>query len=157
MITIRKAKHNDVERILDLWCEFMDFHEQYDSIYKRSKNGRSKFLKFLKERISDRNSLVLVASEEETICGYLLAKIETKPPVFNERRHGVIFDLATTEKLRRKGIGEKLFHESVEWFNKKKINRVELEVAISNPISMKFWTKMGFKPYSERRYIRISP
>lgn len=155
MTTIRKAKHKDVERILDLWCEFMDFHEQYDSIFKRSKSGHSEFRKFLKERISDRNSLVIVALEEEIICGYLLAKIETRPPVFLDRKHVVIFDLAINEKLRRKGIGEKLFNESVEWFKKKKINRVELTVATSNPVSMKFWTKMGFKTYSERRFINI--
>ena len=154
MTITRNAKQRDVEIILDLWCEFMDFHEQYDSIYKRSKKGRSKFLKFLKERISDRNSLVLVALEE-AICGYLLAKIETKPPVFNDRRHGVIFDLAITEKLRRKGIGEKLFHESEYWFKKKNVTRVELDVATSNQISNKFWTKMGFKTYSERRYIKM--
>ena len=150
-----KAYSKVVERILDLWCEFMDFHEQYDSIYKRSKNGSSKFLKFLKERISDRTFLVLVALEEEIICGYLLAKIETKPPVFKNRRHGVIFDLAINEKFRRKGIGEKLFHESLVWIKKKKITRVELTVATSNPASMKFWTKIGFKPYSERRFINI--
>lgn len=155
MTTIRKAKQNDVKRITDLWCEFMDFHEQYDSIYKRAKHGQIEFMKFLKERISDRNSLVLIAKEGKNTCGYLLAKIESKPSVFSERRHGVIFDLAIEQYSRRKGLGEKLYQESIRWFKSKKINRIELSVATTNPISTKFWTKIGFQPYSERRYIKI--
>ena len=45
--------------------------------------------------------------------------------------------------------------ESIKWFRKRKIIRVELTVATSNPLSMSFWEKHGFKPYYERRFKNI--
>lgn len=34
----RKAKHTDVDAIGELWCEFMDFHEDSNPFYRRAKN-----------------------------------------------------------------------------------------------------------------------
>jgi ribosomal protein S18 acetylase RimI-like enzyme len=155
MIKIRKATHKDVEKISSLWCEFIDLHERYDNYYKRAKNGTKVFNEFINKQISDRNSLVLVGITNKIICAYLSAKIDNRPAVFSETKYGFISDIAVAEKYRRQGIGEKLYYEAIEWFRKRKIIRIELTVATSNPISMKFWSKLGFKPYSERRFIEI--
>ena len=155
MIRIRKATQRDTEKIASLWCELIDLHESFDNYYKRAKNGATVFREFVEKQISDRNALVLIAQMNKEVCAYLLAKIENKPPVFLETKYGMIFDIAVTKKYRRNGIGEKLYNEALEWFQKKKVKRIELTVATSNPISMRFWNKFGFKPYSERRYIKI--
>ena len=155
MIKIRKATHKDVKSITSLWCEFMDLHEGYDNYYKRAKNGTKVFSDFINKQISDRNSLVLVGIINKVICAYLSAKIDNRPAVFSETKYGYIFDIAVNKKYQRKGIGEQIYNEAIEWFRKRKIKRIELTVAISNPISMSFWSKLGFKPYSERRFIEI--
>lgn len=155
IIKIRKATHNDVKIITSLWREFMDLHNGYDNYYKRAKNGTKIFSEFIKKQISDRNSLVLVGITNKIVCSYLLAKVENKPAVFAVRRYGLIVDIAVAEEYRRLGIGEKIYNEAIKWFSRRKIKRVELTVAISNPISMNFWTKLGFKSYSERRFIEI--
>jgi len=152
---IRKAKHGDVDAICELWCEFMDFHEKHEPFYKRAKNGAKIFHKFIKEKIRSRNALVLVAVQDKEVCAYLLASIDKRSPVFEMRRIGAIYDLAVTESYRRKGIGERLYKESIRWFRKRKIDRVELTVATSNPLSTKFWKKHGFKPYYERWFNNI--
>ena len=100
MPIIRKAKHNDVGTICSLWREFMDFHEQYDPFYKRSWNGHKLFYKFVDEQISARNALVLVAEQDSDLCAYLLARIDNRPPVFDNRRHGSIYDLAVSASYR---------------------------------------------------------
>ncbi len=156
MITIKKASHKNVDSIKTLWCEFMDFHEQYDNFYRRAKNSTDLFGQFIDKQISDRNALVLVAQSGNEICGYLLARIEYRPPVFADQKHGVIYDVAVSGKYRRKGIGEKLYNEALEWFKKRKTSRIELTVATTNPVSMNFWTKLGLKAYSERRFININ-
>ena len=155
MIKIRKANRKDIPDIIKLWCEFMDFHEKYDSYYMRSPRGHLKFKKFIDNQISSRKSLVLVAISENIICGYLLAMIENKSPVFKVRRYGLISDVAVSSIFRREGIGEKLCLESYEWFKKHKINRIELNVATTNPVSMNFWSKLGFNSYCESRFIEI--
>jgi len=155
MLQIRKAIHKDVDKIISLWCDFMDFHESYDNYYKRAKNGASVFREFIDKQISDRNSLVLVGLKNKVICAYLLATIEHRPAVFSELKYGYLSDIAVAKKYRRNGIGEKLYNEAFKWFKKRKIKRIELTVATSNPISIKFWSKLGFKPYSERRFIKV--
>ena len=155
MIKIRKATQDDVKSITSLWCEFMDLHEGYDNYYKRAKNGTKVFGDFINKQISDNNSLVLVGIINKVICAYLSAKIDNRPAVFSETKYGYIFDIAVKKEYRRNGIGEKLYYETFEWFRKRKIKRIELTVATSNPISMSFWSKLGFKAYSERRFIKI--
>ena len=152
----RKATHKDVENVTTLWCEFMELHESYDNYYKRAKNGSSVFSEFIDKQISNRNSLVLVGLIKKVICAYLCAKIENRPSVFSEKKYGFISDIAVAKKYRRNGIGEKLYNEAVEWFQKRKIKRIELRVATSNPISINFWSKLGLKPYSERRLIKVN-
>jgi ribosomal protein S18 acetylase RimI-like enzyme len=155
MLKIRKATHKDVEDITLLWCEFMDLHESYDNYYKRAKNGASVFREFIDKQISERNSVVLVGITNKIICAYLLAKINNRPAVFSEKKYGYISDIAVAKNYRRNGIGEKLYNEAFKWFKKRKIKRIELTVATSNPISIKFWSKLSFKPYSERRFIEV--
>jgi len=155
MIKIKKASHKDVEKIKSLWCEFIDFHERYDSYYKRSENGAKAFGQFVDKQISNRNALVLIAQVDKETCAYLIARLENRPSVFVETRYGMIYDIAVSEKYRRNGIGEKLYHATIDWFQKRKVERIELNVATSNPVSMKFWTKIGLKTYYERRFINI--
>jgi ribosomal protein S18 acetylase RimI-like enzyme len=155
MVKIKKASRRDVEKIKSLWCEFIDFHERYDSYYKRSENGSKAFDQFVNKQISDRNALVLIAQIDKETCAYLIARLKYRQPVFAETRYGMIYDIAVSEKYRRKGIGKKLYNASIDWFQKRKVKRIELNVATSNPISMKFWTKIGFRPYYERKFINI--
>ncbi|MCA9437597.1 MAG: GNAT family N-acetyltransferase, partial [Candidatus Omnitrophica bacterium] len=51
--------------------------------------------------------------------------------------------------FRRKGIGERLFRETVEWFRAKGVDRIELRVVVANEVSTAFWRKMGFAAYME--------
>lgn len=155
MVTIKKAAHKDTDSIKSLWCEFMDFHEQYDSFYKIAEGGDNVFGEFVDKQISDRNALVLIARKDNHTCAYLLARIENRPHVFQETKHGVIYDVAVSADYRRQGIGELLYDESVKWFKKRKVKRIELTVASSNPVSKKFWSKLGFEPFSEQRYIEL--
>jgi ribosomal protein S18 acetylase RimI-like enzyme len=152
---IRKAKHSDVDRVTALWCEFMDFHAGYDPCFTRRKGSVEIFKKYLHEQISSRKALLLVAEDHKDLIGYLLAKIEERPPVFELRRIGFISDTAVTGDIRNKGVGTRLYKESLKWFKKRNVDRVELIVATTNPISTRFWKKLGFKSYTERKYIEI--
>ena len=154
-MTIRRARHTDVDAIGELWCEFMDFHEDYDPFYRRAKNGSKAFHTFIDEQISSRSALVLVAVHDHFVCAYLLARIDTRPPIFEDRKFGAIYDLAVSAPYRKQGVGEGLYKESVLWFKKRRIDRIELTVATSNPLATRFWEKHGFRPYYERRFIEI--
>lgn len=156
MIVIRKAKQADIDNICKVWCEFLDFHKQFDPAYERAKNGHKAFADFLSKQISSKTALVLVATDRNQICGYIQAKTELKPPVFKARKHGAIYDLAVVGNKRRKGIGTKLYQTATKWFKSKRVDRIELTVATTNPISNAFWRKMGFEPYYTRMFKKIT-
>ena len=156
MLRIRKAIQQEVEAICDVFCEYIDFHYQFDPSYKRAKNAHKVFAGFISSQISSRKALVLVAIKDQKIVGYLNASITLKPPVFETRRYGIIYDLAVTSSQRRLGIGTELYQNCLEWFETKNLDRIELGVTTTNPISNKFWKKMGYLPYYKKLYKVIS-
>ena len=153
--TIRKAKQSDIESILSLWIEMMDFHRKYDKHYSRSESASKNIKKFISEKISSKKSLLLVASYNRGLVGYTIASIINYPPILRLNKFGTIYDLAVQKKFQRNGIGEQLFSETEKWFKKHGLKRIELSVLKRNPISSKFWEKMGFEPFLERRYKKI--
>jgi ribosomal protein S18 acetylase RimI-like enzyme len=146
-VSIRKAVVDDLNAIGNLWQEFMDFHKRCDPHYSRSTDGHDRFKEFISGHMTSDISCVLVAEQGTTVVGYCLATLAKYPPVFENRDYGMVFDLAVTELCRRKGIGERLFHEAEAWFADRGIHRIEVRVAVSNETSTAFWKKMGFNPY----------
>ena len=155
VMDIRKASRRDLPAVTELWKAFMDFHGRHDDHFTRSKRGHLKFRDFVAAKISDRSSLVLVARADSETVGYLVASIRRYPPVLTEKKFGGIFDLMVAPSHRRRGVGRRLVAEAKKWFRRKGVSRVELSVAVRNPLSTKFWTRMGFVTYMERRFLKL--
>lgn len=154
-IEYRKAIEQDIPRIVDLWNEFIDFHKSRDPFFARSKEGAGNFGKFILENINKDDAIVYVAEANREVIAYILATIQSYPPVFEIKKYGLINDLAVTSGYRRKGIGEHLLEMVKEWFAKKGMKRLEIELAISNEVSTSFWNKMAFKTYKEVRFLEL--
>ncbi|MBU1219074.1 GNAT family N-acetyltransferase [Myxococcota bacterium] len=152
---VKNAEKTDIEQIGRLWIEFFDFHRQFDDHFSRSSDGHTNFMKFIESSIEDNNSLVLVAAINEQVVGYCLAKIDSFPPVIDDRDYGAIYDLAVTEKMRRKGCGEKLVEAARSWFKSKGMKIMQANVSVENPVSTAFWKKMGLRPVTVRCIVNI--
>jgi len=153
MITIHKARKEDVEPIVCLWKEMMAFHAERDGYFQTSEEGHKNFRKFVEESLSKSDFCVLVAEIENRIIGYTLAHITLYPPVFIINDYGEIMDFAITAEFRRRGIGKILLKAMLEWFDSKGVKRVECRVAVKNEISTRFWRAMGFKAAMEILYM----
>lgn len=154
-VTLRDATPDDVPAVVELWKEFMDFHMARDPHFTRAADGAESWAKFLRANMADDASMVAVAEARGELVGYLLAKVAEMPPVFERKVCGQIFDLAVTKRFRRTEIGRRLFERAAEWFESRGIDRIELTVAVSNPVSTAFWRRLGFKRYTERLYLEI--
>ncbi len=147
-LTIRKAAPDDMDAIVNLWQELMDFHRRLDIHFSLSPDSHVRFKEFISHHIRSDASCVLVAEEEtKAVVGYCLAALARHPPVFDMRDYGILFDLAVTERCRRQGIGEQLYRAAEAWFTGRGIHRIEVQVAVSNEVSAAFWWKMDFNPY----------
>jgi ribosomal protein S18 acetylase RimI-like enzyme len=144
-IKYRQAIDDDVLKIVKLWKEFIDFHKARDSFFSRSKEGPENFRKFIAGNLQKDDSIVIIAEINGNVVAYLLATIHNYPPVFEIKRYGIVNDLAVTSDYRRIGIGQHLFHMAKDWFFKKGISRIEIEVAVANEVSASFWGKRCFR------------
>jgi ribosomal protein S18 acetylase RimI-like enzyme len=155
-ITIRKATIEDVSAILKLWRELMDFNKQYDKHWTRSKTGHKNIGNFIRGHIKDNAYCILVAAAGGYIIGYCLSDIrKCDPPVLKIREYGNISSLVVTKDYRRRGVGENLLRETVSWFSKKGIHRIEVYVSTFNNLAREFYAKMRFKPYLEAVFLEI--
>jgi ribosomal protein S18 acetylase RimI-like enzyme len=147
---IRNARPGDLDAILDIWREHMDFHRERNEFFTRSADGHVRFAEFVLKNMRNPDWLVLVAVSDEVVVGYAMAAIMDYPPVFEIKKYGFIQDAAVSRAYRRRGIGTKLFEGMRGWFGKRGVVRMELQALSNNEISQSFWRKMGFTDYLTR-------
>ena len=154
-IKYREAIEQDIPKIIELWKEFIDFHKVRDPFFSRSKKGPENFGKFILENLSKDDAIVYVAETNGDVVAHILATIQSYPPAFEIKRYGLINDLAVASAYRRIGIGQHLFDMARDWFDKKGMKRIEIEIAVANEVSTSFWKKMDFKLYKEKCFLEL--
>lgn len=142
-----EALNSDIPAILEIWKELMDFHVPFDSRYTLSDGAEESMGENLARLIVAEDALVIMAVENTKPLGFGIARIRNYPPVFIKQTHGSIEDLAVSSEHRRKGIGELMLKEMLDWFRSQGIDRVELRVASMNTVGYSFWRKHGFVDY----------
>ncbi len=153
---IVEATEPNIPEIVELWKELVDHHAKIDAFFTRREDGHMMFKSFITELINMKEAKVFIAIENEVIIGYIIAKIDEYPPVFLLEKYGAIYDLLVTSKHRKKGIGEKLWLETLKWFKDLGLERVELNIVPNNPESSSFWKKQGFQTYMHKLFIKTN-
>jgi ribosomal protein S18 acetylase RimI-like enzyme len=151
-LTVRRAEASDIEAVLELWHEFMDFHAAFGAYFGRAEDSDEEFRGWLTQRLEADRSLLLVAEIDGRTIGYLLGADADRPPVFALRRYGMIFDLAVTASHRRRGVGSALLERAMEWFEARGLERVELNVLLANERASSFWRERGFTPFLQSMF-----
>jgi GNAT superfamily N-acetyltransferase len=148
-VVVRRATEADLESLVELWVEFIDFHARCERAFARAPDGHEHFAATLRERLADGDAAVFVAEDASGVVGYCVAKVSRRAPEFGSWEFGDIHHLAVTEGRRRSGIGRRLFEAVRTWFAERGVRRMELRVVRANPVSSAFWRRLGFRPYME--------
>ena len=146
---IRKAKARDAERLCELGNQFLE------QISNCSPTCRIEKLNVDKKNIAswangiikpEKDSYTFVAEENGNILGYIEFAIEKNEPsqFFKVKQYGWIECIVIDEKIKGKGIGQKLFDYAIGLFREKKIRFVRLSVFLKNKGARDFWKKNGF-------------
>ena len=142
---IRNAKKQDIQSMLKLVKQMVDYHKAIDKYYKPYSGYNNREISDHFERLmKDRNTKIIIAQENKKVIGYLMGEIGKAPQYVLPKRIGVIFDAFIEKKYRSKGIGKKIFKELLEWFKKKKVKHIELTVDARNKIGLMAWKRFGF-------------
>lgn len=144
---IREAAKDDIEAIMDLWQEMMDFHIRRSKLYEMKLDARDIYSEYIKDILKSPDYMVLIYELENNILGYLIATESDDPPVYKETI-GIISELSVAESYRNKGIGKSLLHYAEKIFINKGIKRIECMISNFNEVSKSFWKKNKYKPYN---------
>jgi GNAT superfamily N-acetyltransferase len=156
-VVVRRATEADVQSLVELWKEFIDFHARCERAFQRVPDGHEHFATTVRERLADRDAAVFVAKDDTGLVGYCLARVAKRGPEFGGWEFGDIHQLAVTEGRRRCGIGRLLLEAVKAWFVERGVRRMELRVVKENPASTAFWRRLGFRPYVEALWQEVGP
>lgn len=110
---------------------------------------------YLKE-INRKDSITKTAVLNNTIVGFILARPITMGNV-SQSNCAEIYNIATKEEWRKKGVGSFLLNDVIEICVNNKISEIFLEVRKSNKTARTFYLKKEFKEIGERKNYYAAP
>jgi phosphinothricin acetyltransferase len=153
---IRQASLDDLDAIEFLWREMMDFHIAIDDYFTLIPEAETNHRTYMTDLLQDESKRVFVADDAGNILGYLVAEVNTYPPIFVHKNYGHIGAISVSDSARRQGLGRKLLEAALDWFREQNLRRVECGVAVNNPVSQGFWEAMGFRGIIEHRVLDLT-
>jgi len=146
---IRRAGHEDVERIVDLWSDLLDFHLAFDAKYEKSADAKPGFARHLHEYVGAADRVLLVVEVDGEVVGFTNGLLAQYPPCLAHRAHGYLDNMMVAAEHRRRGLGAALFEAAMDWFREQGVPTVEARVHMANAASRAFCRKVGLTPYME--------
>lgn len=134
MTEIRKISENDIETIAYLESEI--FSDAWSE-------------KSIKETYENQNACILGAYKEGVLAGYVIFYY-----VLDE---GEIARIAVSPQYRRQGVADQIFAGLLGFCTEKSIERILLDVRISNEPAIAFYRKSGFAEDGIRKNFYENP
>ena len=146
MKNIRKATIEDLNQLAELFDQYRIFY------YKDSDIPAAE--KFLKERLTNKDSEIFVAEYEGKLVGFVQLY-----PLFSStrmKRYWLLNDLYVNENYRGKGFSKELIEESKNLAKSTSAAGILLETGKSNDIGNKLYPSCGFEIYDEVNFYEWS-
>ena len=146
ILMIRKAKANDITRVLDLLSQVNDVHAEGrpDFFIKgKRKYNESDLVKI----IGDENTPVFVCEEDNDVKGYAFCVMQDLSKCHNLHPDKSLYvdDICVDEQYRRHGVGRKLYDFVIQYAKNEGCFNVTLNVWDKNPEAKAFYEDMGMK------------
>ena len=138
-VEIRKIQIEDADNYLDMLLN-LDKETKFMMFEPGERPSDINIVKNIIEKSVNGDDLILVATDEENIVGFL----SLERGEYKRIRHTGHVVVGIREKYRGMGIGSELFSKMDTWAIENKITRLELSVICSNTISKHLYEKNGF-------------
>lgn len=142
---IMKGEEEDLEDIVKLWVEIIEWHTSIDSNFALDIEGKENFTTMLRNAFNDLSQVVYVAKEKDMLIGFLYGYIKNLSGFFKHRTVAHISDIAVRDNYRRRGIGTTLISKFQEEFASKfETTELTLYVHVGNIDAIDFYHALGF-------------
>lgn len=145
-IEVRPARHEDVRTVARLAAKLVDQHRGYDPRrFVLPEPVEDGYFRFLTAEIGDAQAVLLVASVEGEIVGYLYGRVEPQSFVDLRGEAGWIHDIYVAERARGMKVGGVLLDAGVEALRERGARSLMLNVAPQNDAAHRLFQGRGFK------------
>jgi len=144
-IEIREIKAEEAVSAADLFSRLKRLNEEFDPHLRTSEKLDSDAFKNLKEKIGDKNNVILVAHSGSKIVGVIKAGLKDRL-YYEPRREGTIEEFYVMPEFRRGSLGVRLLDAMVAALKAKGAEFITAEFPTQNQIAHKFYTKHDFRP-----------
>ncbi len=147
---VRRAEDGDLDDVLSLWREMMEYHAPLDSRLSVPAEASGYVLQAMRHWVGDDASCLLVAEVDDTTIGFALGGLVDTTLGLKPAAYGHIAHMCVTAGWRRRGVGRQLFARLREWFQTRGLCSIHIYVSRFSPVSQVFWRRLGFEDYIER-------
>ncbi|MBW2561936.1 MAG: GNAT family N-acetyltransferase [Deltaproteobacteria bacterium] len=146
-LNIEEIQEADFDSLQPLVEEFISTHRSLSF----REDYWSSFCAWLVKAPKDENILLMRATIETDLVGFVVGVIQENDPLLSPDRIGYVSIMVVDKKHRGIGIGEDLWKELRSWFLSKGVSYFELYTEFENSLAGSFWSNRGFDTFLERR------
>jgi ribosomal protein S18 acetylase RimI-like enzyme len=147
-ITIRKLHADDsladlVELSKAFFAEYTQHEERFFEIDEVSD---ADVREYFGRSVDNENAATFVACLGERVIAYVTIFVREQPHFWAVKRVGSVSGLMVDPKYRRKGIGDQLLRQAIEFFRERSVCYFTAFTAVSNTVALRLYERHGMKP-----------
>lgn len=143
---IRSATIDDVPRLAALWEHMVRLHADLDDRLRFAADAAATYAQHLARHVPVPEAWIRVITRQGDVQAFCFTSLSQAPPVFRDRRQGLLHDLAVDDAWRSQGMGTALVQDAVAWCTQRGAGCMEARVAVANTRAAAFWARHGFTP-----------
>ncbi len=133
-MTIRQARKDDLKDLAKLFAEYRVFYGQDDDIEKT--------IGFLTNRLDRNDSVVFIAIDRDTFCGF--TQLYPSFTSVGIQEIWILNDLFVNEKHRQQGVAQKLINHVLKFSKDSNRKKVVLSTAYNNDKAQQLYERLVF-------------
>lgn len=146
MISVRRAKLIDLESIRALNTELFLDSKRFDNTLNLNWPKENK--KYYEKSISSKNKIVVVATSNERIIGYLMGSIQKIENYRIMSKVAELDNMLVLKEFRGIGAGSLLVKKFVEWAKSKAVRKIRVSAYAQNAGAIAFYKRNGLEEHS---------
>ncbi len=151
IVAIRPAREEDIEILAEFVIRLKQVNEELDPMYITRHDIREVAERYVKESLSDKNVILLVAETDGKVIGMVRAVIHERL-FYEPRKEAIITDIYVHPSYRRRALASMLLDRLADELRERGVSLLVAEYPPGNKIAEKFFEKTGFKPILIRVY-----
>ncbi len=144
---IRKLGENDVDGLCKLWAEFARMREGLTHSKILNEDAADYFFAYATGLLQRKDTLTLVAEEDNVLVGYLIANKQRRPPIYRHTKVAYLSDAYVTDSHRGHGILKQFMADLQKWCAAEGITAIDIQLFENNKDAQTIYRNLGFHDY----------